>query len=125
MLPSGVKPQQIVSLKLLTCPNDEIGRKLLVGSGTARFLAECVCVLFAPKERNLCFFYFVFHGVSRRAIRWARKIPCTNNQASGWTELMHCHNDTAKASWVKSVKENFSGSKLLSAFTVLWIMLSS
>lgn len=78
-----------------------------------------VCVLFAPKERNLCFFYFVFHGVSRRAIRWARKIPCTNNQASGWTELMHCHNDTAKASWVKSVKENISGSKLLSAFTVL------
>ena len=119
MLPSGVKPQQIVSLKLLTCPNDEIGRKLLVRSGTARFLAECVFFLFAPKERNLCFFYFVFQGASKRVIRLTRKIPCTNNQASGWTELMHCHNDTAKASWVKSVKKNISGSKLLSAFTVL------
>lgn len=42
-----------LSLKLLTCPNDEIGRKLLVGSGTAHFLAEDVCVLFAPKEREI------------------------------------------------------------------------
>lgn len=40
-------------MKLLTCTNDEIGRKLLVGSGIVHFLVEDVCVLFAPKEREI------------------------------------------------------------------------